>query len=98
MQLGTHTTSVNSHAMGAQAPAGGAERPGTGLVDGCDRGHVEDDSLDGAAADLIRAGGEVLYTIEIEAAGQRHGEPAPAALFANDELIVRASGRLMTHS
>ncbi|HXW88444.1 MAG TPA: hypothetical protein VEJ42_09290 [Streptosporangiaceae bacterium] len=84
--------------MRAQAPAGCRERAGPGLVNGGQRGHVEHDGPDGAAADLVRAGSEVFHPVEVKPAGQRHEEAAPGELHGKGKTAVRAPERFTIHA
>jgi hypothetical protein len=98
LQLGTDATDPRGYAVRSQTAEGRRERPDSGLVDGGQGRHVEDGHAHRAAADMVCARCEVFDAVEVETAGQRHGEPAAGALSGDDELAVRASGRLMNHN
>ncbi|HXZ66467.1 MAG TPA: hypothetical protein VEH05_17145 [Streptosporangiaceae bacterium] len=84
--------------MRAEAPARCRERARSGLIDSGQRGHVEHDSPDGAATDLVRAGGEVFYSVEVKPAGQRHDEAAPGELHSKGQTAVLAPERFTIHA
>jgi hypothetical protein len=63
LQVGTDATDPRGHAVGGQAAEGRCERSDPGLVNGGQGGHVENGGAHGAAADLVRARGEIFDAV-----------------------------------